>query len=271
MPDDVVSVVPTFRPPDSVVGLVSGLARSGVVLVSDDASPCSFDRVLRDVGAIDSARVARHQRNVGIARALNDGLDLAQERGIPWLLTVDQDSELDSRYVEAIVGCAHSALAAGVAVGAVGAETVLDASGPITYPSHRLDHAKGHVLVTEEVMQSGTLWHVPTLAKIRGFSRVLGMDAIDAEACLRLRENGRVIALAPGLSFHHRLGDAQQVTFLGRNIVATHHSKARHRSMIVNRVRLFPREFRYSPTHALRTLRRVAVNSMASPIATKSR
>lgn len=266
MPDDVVSVVPTFRPPDSVVGLISGLSRSGVVLVSDDGSPCSFDRMLRSLAAIPSVHVARHLHNVGIARALNEGLELARKREVSWLLTVDQDSELDSGYVEEILDCASTALGAGVTVGALGAEIIVDASGPITYPSRRSDHARGHVFLTEEVVQSGTVWHVPTLVELGGFSEALGMDAVDAEACLRLRENGNLIALAPGLSFRHRLGDARQFRVFGKQIVATRHPLARQGSMLANRARLFPREFRSSPKHALRTLRRVTVNSLVSAI-----
>jgi hypothetical protein len=87
------------------------------------------------------------------------------------------------------------------------------------------------------------------------------MDAVDAAACLALRQHKYVIAVIPGLEFDHHLGNATQVTIMGRTIVQTNHGPKRRKSMITNRLKLFPQEFRQSPLHAVRTIRRVAVDT----------
>jgi rhamnosyltransferase len=103
---------------------------------------------------------------------------------------------------------------------------------------------------------------VAALTAIGGFDESLGIDAVDAAACLRLRERGFIVALAPGVRLEHRVGSARQVTLLGRTVLATGHSPQRRTTMVRNRLRLAPAEFRQSPKHAVRTLRRVGVNAV---------
>ena len=266
----VVAVIPTYRPGSEVLALAQGLRADGIpVVVADDASPCTYDPLFRGIvsGEVASGesvgdqpvRVVRYARNEGIARSLNAGLELASELGAPWLLTVDQDSSLPQGYVAALLEVAQESLLSGLSVGAVGAEVIGDASGDIGYPTRT--HASG-LLVTEEIMQTGSLWNVAALLSVGGFDRDLGMDAVDAAACLRLREQGMLIAVAPGTSLRHTLGESRQISVLGRSLVVTGHGPQRRTSMMRNRLKLFPAEFAQSPTHAFRTIRRVGVNAV---------
>ena len=256
MEQSVVAVVPTYQPPTEVVALIASLAVQVPVVVSDDASPCTSDQTLRDVRSIAGVDVIVHRTNRGIARGLNDGLRLATARGASWLITVDQDSRLPKDYIDRLLAEIARRESLGARIGAIGAERIIDAGGQLTYPVRTSPHG----LITEELIQTGTLWNVGALNQIGGFDESLGIDAVDAAACLRLRERGFDIAVASGLSIEHSIGSARTVRFLGRPVMVTGHSAERRSSMVRNRLRLFPAEFRQSPTHALRTLRRVAVN-----------
>ena len=248
-----VAVVPTFRPESGELkSLVASLQAQDIsVLVTDDASPCTSDPALREVESL-GVDVVRHRHNRGIARGLNDGLAFAVARKAIWLLTVDQDSSLPPGYVAALLAAASDR------VGVIGAEIISDASGDVRYPTTQSD---GH-LATEEVFQTGSLWSVAALTAIGGFDESLGIDAVDAAACLRLRERGFIVALAASVRLEHRVGAARQVTLLGRTVLATGHSPERRTTMVRNRLRLAPAEFRQSPKHAFRTLRRVGVNAV---------
>ena len=256
MTPDVVAVVPTYRPPREVVSSIASLAAQVPVVVSDDASPCTSDQTLRDISAINEVTVIAHRDNRGIARGLNDGLRLAISRGAPWLLTVDQDSKLPANYVDRLFAESVRRESLGSRIGAIGAERIIDAGGELAYPVRTSPHGP----VTEELIQTGTLWNVGALNQIGGFDESLGIDAVDAAACLGLRERGFEIAVASGLSLEHSIGSARTVRFVGRPVMVTGHSAERRASMVRNRLRLFPAEFRQSPIHALRTMRRVAVN-----------
>lgn len=258
MSPTVAAVVPTFRPDGAhLLSVVTGLMQESVpCLVVDDASPCTFDRALASVAA-EGVGVVRHQRNKGIARSLNEGLRFAASLGAEWLLTVDQDSSLPPGHAAALVEAvvmAEDNLGDGQ-VSAVAAGVISDASGALGYPTIM---RKG-LPITEEVIQTGTLWRVDALSATGGFDERLGIDAVDAAACLALRSAGRVILLVPDRSLGHRLGNSAQIRILGRVVVSSGHSPERRETIIRNRLRLFPAEFRQSPRHALRTLRRTAV------------
>lgn len=260
MIDRVLAVVPTYRPDsEELVSLVVSLiAQTDGVVVSDDASPCTADDPLRAASAA-GAQVVRHDRNAGIARSLNAGLARAAELGMDWLLTVDQDSVVPAGYTTDLLAVAVAAqdVLGPAGVGAVAAGSIDDASGPLSYPAQ----SAGGVLVTHEVIQTGTLWSVIALLAVGGFDERLAIDAVDAAACLHLREAGYHVVLAPGVAIGHRVGSGRQVRVLGRSVLASGHSPERRTTMVRNRLRLFPAEFAQSPTHALRTLRRIAMST----------
>lgn len=256
---EVVALVPTYQPdPDLLLGLVMRLRDSGVrIVVADDASPCTADHALAACAAA-GATVVRHDSRQGIARSLNAGLREAD--GALWLLTVDQDSSLPADYVRRMIGAAREAVdvLGPHAVGAVGAAVIDDPSNAVRYPSREVSG----LLVTEEVIQSGTVWSVPAMRDIGGFDESFGIDAVDAAACVRLRAHGRRIVLARDVRLQHRIGDGRSIRLLGRTVLASGHSPERRTTIVRNRLRLAPEEFRQSPRHALRTLRRVAMGTM---------
>ena len=271
-----VVVVPTFNPPatPNLEKLVTTLALSGFpVLVSDDASVVTHDPALHQLRDIPGVRITRHLRNEGIARGLNEGLDLALTVGATWLLTVDQDSLVTSDYIPTLLNFANTInnqLWTDNPIGAVAPASISDASGEITYPTKVLATSQvNSLLTTEEVMQSGALWNVQALDRVGGFDSDLAIDAVDAAACLRLREVGFVIAVTAEVTISHNLGAARQVRLFGRTVTVTGHSRSRRASIIKNRLKLAPAEFRQSPKHALRTLRRVAVNEVLGSVMPK--
>ena len=253
------AVVPTFRPDSgALLDLLEVLAAQADVIVADDASPCTSDRVLADVAAL-GIPVLRHARNAGIARSLNDGLRHAQATGAAWLLTVDQDTVISVDHVARLLAVA-SAVSRSVRVGAVAAGRIDDAAGPLAYPVTVVDA----VPTTQEVIQTGTLWSVTALEAIGGFDESLGIDAVDAAACVRLRAADYSLVLAPDVAIAHQVGASREVSVLGRTVMATGHSPERRTTIVRNRLRLAPEEFQQDPVHALRTLRRVAMGTLLS-------
>ena len=266
-------VIPTFDPNACLMDLIadlSGEAEISRIVISDDASRVTADPVLRAASQLAGVDVIRHNKNAGIARGLNEGLAAAVDAGDPLLLTFDQDSRVAPGYVSALIAAwdgQRSLWSENASIGVIAPAVVSDASGEMKYPTR---HDSG-VLVTEEVIQSGALWDVNALQKIGGFDESLGIDAVDAAACLRLREAGFLVALAAGVSLEHNLGDARQVNILGRSVMVTNHSPARRATMVRNRLRLAPAEFKQSPKHAFRTLRRVTVNSTLGAVTGENR
>ena len=260
-------MIPTFQPGRNLLALVQTLTHSMPVLISDDASPCTSDRLLSDVAGIPRVSMKRHARNRGIARGLNDGLRLAQEHGARWLLTLDQDTSITADYVPSLLAEAELRNAGGVCIGAIGAEIIADPSGDMRYPITNTPQGP----ITEELIQTGTLWSVAALTQAHGFNEEFGIDAVDAAACLALRERGYAVCIAPGTRLRHEIGAARTVRILGHDVMVTGHSPERRSSMLRNRLRLFPGEYAQSPKHAFRTLRRVTLNQSLGLIVERDR
>jgi len=260
--EGLVSVIPTHRPPRELVTLVEHLRHHGSVIVSDDASPCTFDPVLAQVADLENVTVVRHECNAGIARGLNEGLLVALESGSSWLLTVDQDTVLPEDYVTHMLAWLNRHHDHMSRMGVVGAGEVIDGDARIRYPSTIVEGVR----TTAEVIQTGSLWQVEALSSIGGFDESFGIDAVDAAACVRLRSVGFLVAVADGLALEHAIGSSRRIRAFGRDIMVTGHSPERRTSMLRNRLRLFPEEFRQSPRHAFRSIRRVIVNQSAGLI-----
>ena len=259
-------MVPTYRPPREVADLISSLAGRTPVLVVDDASPCTSDDILRSLARIPNVRVMRFARNAGIARGLNVGLRFAREADVGWLLALDQDSTIAPGYPGLALNVANAALLSGLSVGAVGAGIIEDASGAIRYPTFTVNSGTASFAATHEVIQSGTLWNVAAVSGFCGFREDLGMDAGDAAACLALRQRGFKVLVDSQLTMRHRLGEAHLIRLFGHSVIRTGHGPQRRKAIVRNRLRLFPAEFRESPVHALRTVRRAAVNQVLSTL-----
>ena len=254
-----VSVIPTYRPPRDLATLVELLRHHGPVIVSDDASPCTFDPLLAEVAELENVFVVRHERNAGIARGLNEGLLAAVESSSDWLLTVDQDTVLPDGYVTDMLAWLDRYHDLKSPIGVVGAGEVIDGDARIRYPSTIVEGVR----TTAEVIQTGSLWQVEALRSIGGFDESFGIDAVDAAACVRLRAAGYLVAVADGMGLRHSIGSSRSIRAFGRDIMVTGHSPERRTSMLRNRLRLFPDEFRQSPRHAFRSIRRVLVNQSA--------
>ena len=212
MPGDVYCVIPTFTPESTLLDLAAGLSSQCPVLVVDDASPCTSDGLLRKVEALPGVDVIKHATNAGIGRGLNDGLAVARDAGCAWLLTVDQDTDVPAGYVRTLIEAALKLSACEVPLGALGAGSVTIAGASMRYPGEALDCQGMNVASTAEIVQSGTLWNVDAVTAFGGFNEAFGMDAVDAHACLGLREAGLVVATFTDLEINHRIGSAQPVT-----------------------------------------------------------
>ncbi len=259
----VVAVVATYRPDaQSLLALLDDLAREAVTtIVVDDASPCTFDPLAREVAgrmlAGAQLKVQRFDNNRGIARSLNAGLAFANDQQAKWLLTLDQDTRLPAGVIEQLLATAMRAKQAGLQVGAIGPIVVDTGGGEIKYPTRE----SSGFATTAEIVQSGALWSVAALQEVDGFDERLGIDAVDAAACLHLRQLDYQVLVDGEARITHRLGNARAVQVLGRTVLATGQSAERRTTMVRNRLRLAPAEFTQSPIQGLRSLRRLAMST----------
>lgn len=193
------AVITAFRPHPALVDEVISVASqvNGVVVVDDGSGPSS-DAVAAAI-AVHGATVIRLATNSGIAVALNAGIRAAIDAGASAVVTFDQDSHIESGFVDSLVRARDAAIAAGVPVGLV-------------VPEHFADVRQAHgttregILFARRVIQSGMLLDRSTIEDIGGMWEPLFIDLVDTEYELRCLSHGLIPIAAPGLRLTHSLG-----------------------------------------------------------------
>ncbi|HEX6495144.1 MAG TPA: hypothetical protein VF018_06660 [Acidobacteriaceae bacterium] len=137
----------------------------------------------------------RHSgENAGVSGAYNYAMELAEQRGIPWLLLLDQDTRLPGGFLAAM-GAHASRLEPDERIAAV-APTVLMRDLPVSPKIvSRWGGAKdpspgfqGPVFKELIIMNSGMLLRVSALRRIGGYSMDFWLDFSDRYVCHRLAE-----------------------------------------------------------------------------------
>jgi rhamnosyltransferase len=205
----VVSVVAAFDPGPEIVNTLAPLVEQSdrVIVVEDGTSTLDPDHP--PVEGIDIIRLSRNQ---GIAAALNTGIRAALGADPDALiLTMDQDSVLSSDYVQRGREELRSASAAGIPVGAVGAESH---NG---HPMRLMNTRIGAHRLLFDPMQSGTLYPAETFEAIGLLEEDFVIDAVDTEFNLRMLAAGLVQVAIPGGDLGHELGATRPLTIAGWN------------------------------------------------------
>lgn len=209
----VIAVISAFHPPQELSGRVRRLTQqvAHVVVVDDGSDPTGVDPCWADLEAA-GATLVRLERNSGIAAALNQGIQTAITLWKPgFILTLDQDSELDNGYVAAALKTYSDATRSGIAVGLVAAQSHNKRDVPLLAPSSGFQEAF-------DPLQSGAIIPLSTFEKVGMLDERLFIDCVDSEFNLRIRSHGMATLVGLGCNMEHALGHARPMTILGWHI-----------------------------------------------------
>jgi rhamnosyltransferase len=227
------AVVVTYNPRPSFVDNIEAVAAQGAeVVLVDNGSAGEMEQHLRKLEACLKCKVIRNRQNLGIAAALNLGVNYAMEAGFDWVCTFDQDSRVCEEFFwkmrEAYQQAPHPEKIALITPRYVDRETGI----PL-----RLRRAGAEILTT---LTSGSMMPSSAIRKLGLFEESLYIDAVDTEFCLRARRNGMLILQSPAVLLHS-LGHTTYHHLLGLHFGTTNHSPGRHYYITRNRLRLLSR------------------------------
>jgi GT2 family glycosyltransferase len=175
-----------------------------------DNSPESLD-----VDDIPTGFAYIHSRaNDGVSGAYNSALHRAMALSCPWLLLLDQDSELPLGYLQRLLDHAQMLLEAGkiaAIVPFVRSNDVLVSprrSGWTLRSSQVEADASGVLVENGFAINSGTLMRVSALESIGGYSRLFWLDLSDQYVFRKLYQAGFVMYLAADLTIGHSIASS---------------------------------------------------------------
>ncbi len=244
---DIAAIIVLYHPDAGVISNVSAIAAQvdHIFAVDNTEAPDpAFVEVLRATPGLTYVPMGD---NLGIAAALNRGVEQVRDASYPWALTMDQDGTPESDMVAALCRCAETC------------ETTLPIG--ILAPMHvrhggpEVKHGIGcHSTLT--AMTSGNLLNCAAWEAIGGFDEGLFIDSVDHEFCLRLHRSGHAVMRCREARLLHRLGETTRHDFIV-TAYASNHSPLR-RYYITRNVFEVTRRFREDyPEFRRREMRRM--------------
>lgn len=141
--------------------------------------------------------VLGNQVNVGIAAALNAGVDWAIENSFSHLLSLDQDSYFKPAHLRIYKERVFSLKAEGI--GVIGCNP--DNRGKLLY------NTSSDMIEVADVITSGSIYPVDVFAKCGVFEAELFIDAVDYEYCYRIHNKwGLKTIVFPSIHLIHKVG-----------------------------------------------------------------
>lgn len=178
--------------------------------------------------------------NTGIANALNLGCRQALEEGADWALTMDQDSLVPDNILEA-----YEKYILNVKGQKVGA---LVPAFRLCPNAKKISHQDKNTC--DDYMTSGSLVNLDAYNKVKGFNEDLFIDLVDTDFGLKLLDYGYQIFNVGEVVLSHNIGNATELTFLGKHIAfITHHNYIRRYYITRNLLWLAKEHGRKYPKH----------------------
>ena len=213
----------------------------GHILVVDNGSGSVLVDGMEELLASEcAATLIKNSSNLGIADALNQGLDFAGRDGADYVLLLDHDSLPAEDMVATLRSVFESKQRQGINVAAVG-PSYTDVKGQHASPFVRLDGirlqrvecADHQTVCVDHLISSGSLISMSALADIGGMESDLFIDYVDTEWCLRAKSKGYQLYGVADAKMSHDLGDGA-VSFMGRKLPL--HSPLRYYYLLRNGV-----------------------------------
>jgi rhamnosyltransferase len=233
----IAAVVVLYHPGDDLLENIASYSSQVDVLFAVDNSEDGTSGVVDGLGSIGNVIYRANGENLGVARALNIGAELAREHGCDYLLTMDQDSRAAPGMVDELFACLGSIPAPDIGIVAPFLSTKPGQAPPGTVCCEDVPTA----------MTSGSLLSLSAFRTVGPFMDELFVDFVDIEYCLRLRRRGFRVVRANRAVLAHHVGQVQKFSLFSRNLYLTSHSplrkyyKTRNRFFVADRYKgIFP-------------------------------
>lgn len=129
------------------------------------------------------SHIVFNSQNLGIAAALNQGVALASQRGFQWVVTFDQDTNVNPHLLETLIETTRKFGEANVVVGS----NYWDANQRKYFIN---DFSQTKFCRRKTLITAGMLFPLRIIKEIGGFREDYFIDSVDFEFCLRARKNG---------------------------------------------------------------------------------
>jgi rhamnosyltransferase len=236
-------VVVTYQPDVEFRSRIQRLmAQVAQIVVIDNGSS---EECVQQLGGLENngdIHLILNNRNEGVARALNQGVDWATKQGFGWILTMDQDSLVNDSMVKSLCAVWY-AFPDQKKLALIGSNYTASARGPLFLAASG-DNARCWVEV-KTTITSGSLIPLSAFRLIGPFREELFIDFVDFEYCLRARSKGFRVVMTRKPLMEHSIGNSTTHQLPWKTTNTSNHSPIRRYFMTRNQLAL-AREYLWS-------------------------
>lgn len=240
-PENICAVVVTYYPDQGFPDRLSRIRpQVGSTVVIDNGSDADTFSQVQSAQANAGVAVIRNSSNLGVAAALNQGVQWAQAKGYAWVLLFDQDTISWPTTVEKLIK-AYQEFPDKQRLAILGCNRFLKSPAP-----GASWWAAGKTVIT-----SGTLLSLDAARTIGPFRNEFFIDCVDFEFCLRARSKGFEILEILEPIMTHSIGNPKPVPLPWLRGRTANHQPWRWYYMIRNNVVLIREYFWREPLWAV--------------------
>ncbi|WP_342479456.1 glycosyltransferase family 2 protein [Paenibacillus sp. FSL F4-0097] len=218
-----------------------------------DNCSSNIEEIEREFKGLRNITIVNNIRNFGVAKGLNQIMEIAKTQGADWVLTLDQDSICpndlivkSSRYIEKRN------------IGII-CPKIIDTKINVllTEPNKDIDYEFVNRCITSASLTNVEIWN-----EIGFFNDELFIDYVDFDYCARLFINNYKILRMNDVALSHQLGDSKIKKLFFKEIRVTNHSAFR-KYFIARNITYYIRKYRKVMNVKLEYLRLIKVLTLA--------
>lgn len=232
-PASLCAIIVSYHPDAEFPARLAAVARQvGTVIVVDNASTHATIADLQERSVAEKFSLIVNPDNLGIARALNIGVQHAISLGYAWVLLFDQDTCVNDNLVAGLI-TVHTAVPKKIDLAVIGSHfhdinrpSLKPAPGPSldsTLPPCPANLWKE----VDWVITSGSLISIAAYQNTGPFRDDFFIDFVDTEYCMRARKLGYHIIRTTAPLMSHAIGKHSQHQLLGMRKWTSNHSPDR--------------------------------------------
>jgi len=249
------AVVVTYQPDATALLKLLGQLNKETDFVVIDNGSAEIDRLAESITVYQRcSELIRLDSNVGLARALNIGIDWARERGCEFVLLFDQDSSPCDLFVSRMVqACKDARKFSEQPIAALGPriinpqtmrQTPFKLFNRLLLRTDRNFAGAEGFFSADFLITSGTLLVLKSAAQIGGMKEDYFIDNVDLEWCFRAKSDGYAIIGTDRAVLYHAIGERSSNPLVRAGIMAQHNPSRTYYSSR-NRIHLYGMD--YSP------------------------
>lgn len=225
------AIIITFNPEEEFQRNLTQIAEMVNEVVVVDNGSTNTDSIQLLISEVQNAILILNDENLGIATALNIGLEKVKGYGYQWAYTFDQDSRasrlLFDSHIEMVKKISEPEM-----ISLIGVKH----SDDEPENGNKVSGDSEEVKVT---ITSGSLMNIRSYEKIGPFRDSFFIDGVDHEYCLRSIKNGYKIFETTTPLMKHKVGNNTAHRFLFWTPMTSNHSLTRRYYMFRNNIILY--------------------------------